>query len=67
MSMVKRFCINCDKKVDYRVNEIAGEYLVAVCKNCGEAIYTAEVNDYNARLSNLRREKAVLLTEREEE
>lgn len=52
------FCINCDKKVDYRIETCRKKTTVrgiefsyveetAFCAECGEEVYVADVNDFN--------------------
>ena len=64
MSKQEPFCISCDDKTDYSVKEVLGGFLAAYCNNCGNEIYVAEINDFNARLSAIRREKALTLMEK---
>lgn len=58
--MDQAICTNCRKFVDYNIREIdaiykikEGEYItykkkLAFCKECGEQVWTAELDDYNA-------------------
>lgn len=54
------FCINCDKKVKYRVESCQKKTTVrgiefsyveetAFCAECGEEVYVADVNDFNVK------------------
>lgn len=66
------FCINCDCKRPYRVNQrlvkfryrkkgvyVMFKELYAVCENCGEELYVPDINDINAHERKKRTERLI--------
>lgn len=63
MESVKEYCYNCDEDqpiiikeelINMKIKEVAFEFIakVAYCKECGEEVYVAKINDENVRKGN---------------